>query len=157
MIGRHWGTASFRWFAACGVVVAVLDILVTVVLGAMDPQYSHSRQYISELGEEGRSYAALFNAWSVVYALLFTGFALAIGRGLNSWPLRSACLTIALCSVVTAVFPCDPGCAGETPAAIIHLLSGYVSLPAIILAPTLAWLAMKNNAAWRRYRPFTIS
>src|SRR5262245_52325693 len=112
---------NMRWLAACGVVTSVLDMLVTLALAALDPQYSHSRQYISELGEVGRPYAALFNAWCIVYGVLFTGFAVALGRGLNSRLVLSALLAMAASSAAGGAFPCDPGCAGESPGARAHL------------------------------------
>ena len=148
---------TMKWLAACGIALLVLDVLLTIGLAALDPLYSHSRQYISELGEDGRPYAAVFNAWSLVYGLLFAGFAVSLGRGLNSWPVLIACLAIAACSVVTGAFPCDPGCACETPTSKVHMLTGYVSFPAIILAPLFAWFAMKGSAVWRGYRAITLA
>ena len=149
--------AMMRWLPACGIITLLLDLLVTCGLAATDPDYSHSRQYISELGEDGRPYAAVFNAWSVVYGVLFASFAVSLGRGLNSRPVLIACLVLAACSVLAAVFPCDPGCACETPSARVHMLTGLLSFPAIILAPVFAWFAMKESAAWRGYRAFTLA
>ena len=37
------------------------------------------------------------------------------------------------------------------------MLSGYVSLAAILLAPLLAWSAMQGKATWRRYRGPTLA
>jgi hypothetical membrane protein len=145
-----------RWLAACGVVTLVVDVLLVIWLAALDPEYSHSRQYISELGEAGRPYAGVLSAWSFVYGLLFAGFGVALGRGLHSWPVLVACLAIAASSVVTGAFPCDAGCAGQTPAAKVHMLTGYVSLPAIILMPLFAWFAMKGSDAWRGYRTLSL-
>jgi hypothetical protein len=147
----------FRWLAACGVVTLIVDVLLTIGLAALDPEYSHSRQYISELGEEGHPYAAVLNVWSFVYGLLFAGFGVSLSRGLNSWPVLITFLAITACSVVTGAFPCDAGCAGDTPAAKVHMLTGYVSLPATILTPLFAWFAMKGNTAWRGYRTLSLA
>jgi hypothetical membrane protein len=146
-----------RWLAAFGIATLILDVLLTIGLAALDPQYSHSRQYISELGEDGRPYAAVFNAWSFIYGLLLAGFAVSLGRGLNSRPVLITCLAIAACSVATGAFPCDQGCAGETPAAKVHMATGYVSFPAIILAPWFAWFAMRKSELWRGYRALTLA
>jgi hypothetical membrane protein len=106
-----------RWLAACGVAAPVVDVLVTAGLAARDPGYSHARQYISELGEAGRPYAAPFNAWCFAYGLLFAGFAVALGRGPGSRSVLTALLAVAAASIASGAFPCDPGCAGESPAA----------------------------------------
>jgi hypothetical protein len=147
---------SMKWLAACGIVTPVFDVLVTAALAGLDPNYSHAWQYISELGEEGRPYAAAFNLWCVAYGLLYAGFAVALGRGLGSPPVLGAFLAIAASSVAGAVFPCDPGCAGRTSAAQVHMLMGYVGLAGIISAPFLAWSKMRGNATWRGYRTFTL-
>ena len=75
MTGGKQVDVTMRWLAACGVVVPILDVLITTWLGAIDPGYSHVRQYISELGEAGRPYAAVFTAWCLVWGILFAGFA----------------------------------------------------------------------------------
>src|SRR5262245_24159985 len=74
---------TMRCLAACGIVAPILDVLITVWLGALDPGYSQVRQYISELGEAGRPYAGVFSAWCFLWGLLFAGFAIALGRGLG--------------------------------------------------------------------------
>lgn len=146
-----------RWLAACGIVIPVADIMVTTGLAALDADYSHARQYISELGEDGRPYAALFNAWCVVYGLLFGGFAFGLGRGLGSWPVLVAMLAVAAASVAGAVFPCDFGCAMQTPTAQVHLLTGYVNIAGIVAAPFLSWAAMRGQPAWQRYKGFSLA
>jgi hypothetical membrane protein len=126
-------------------------------LAALDPQYSHSRQYISELGSVGRPYAAVFNTWCVVYGILFAGFAVAVGRTLNSRAVTIALLVIAATSVVGGFFPCDAGCACQTSTARVHMFIGYVAFAAIILAPLFAWSTMKGRAAWRGYRALMLA
>jgi hypothetical membrane protein len=138
-------------------VVPVLDMVITAWLGALDPGYSHARQYISELGEDGRPYAAVFNAWCLAYGVLLAGFAVALGRGLGSRSVFIALLTVAATSIAGGVFPCDPGCAGRSPSARVHFLTGYVSLAAILLTPFLAWFAMSGNPVWRGHRAFTLA
>ena len=91
-----------RWLAACGIVAPVADILITVGLGTLDPGYSHLRQYISELGEVGRPYAASFNTWSVAYGLLFAGFAIGLGPDLGSRAVQAA-LAGGICSNPTII------------------------------------------------------
>src|SRR5262245_38533357 len=124
-----------RWLAACGLVTPVADVLVTAVLAALDPGYSHARQYISDLGAAGLRYAASFNAACAAYGVCFTGFAVGLGGALGSRPVLAVLLVVAALSAAAGVFPCDPGCAGNTPAAKVHILTGHVGAPAIVLAP----------------------
>ena len=150
-----------RWLAAGGVVAPVVDVLVIVWLGALDPNYSHVRQVISELGETGRRYAAVFSVWCVLWGLLFAGFAVALARGLRghkgSWLGPGALLLMAAGGILSSFFPCDAGCAGETASAKAHILNGEVAMAATVVAPFLVWVAMRRSVAWRRYRALTLA
>jgi hypothetical protein len=153
------GTTADRtltWLAAGGLTAPVLDVLITAWLAALDPDYSHLRQFMSELGETGRPHAAVFSAWCVLYGLLFAGFAVALARELggnrHSCLGPGALLVVAACSVLLGFFPCDPGCAGETTSARVHILVGEVATAAIVAAPFLAWLGMWGDERWRGHR-----
>lgn len=149
-----------RWLAACGILAPIIDVLITAWLGALDPDYSHVRQYISDLGETGRPYAAVFSVWCVLWGLLFGGFALALARGLDrgtgSWLGPGALLVMAACSILSGLFPCDAGCAGETLSARLHLLSGEVGTAATVVAPFLALMGMRRSERWRSHRALTL-
>src|SRR5262245_13054799 len=146
--GKRTGSAT-RWLAACGIGTPVVDVLVTAWLGALDPEYSHVRQYISELGEAGRPYVELFTAWSVLYGLLLAPFAIALRRGMRggkgSWLGPGAFLAVAGLSVLGGIFPCDPGCEGRTVGARVHLLTGEVGAVVVLLTPFLTWAGMRGR------------
>src|SRR4029077_9656817 len=95
-LGGFWvgPPVTMRWLAACGIVTPALDVLITSGLSALDPGYSHTQQFISELGEDGRPYATAFNTWCVAYGCLFAGFAVALGRELDSRPLLIVLLAV---------------------------------------------------------------
>jgi Predicted membrane protein len=150
-----------RWLAAGGMVTPIIDVLITVWLGALDPSYSHARQFISELGETGRPYAALFAAWCVLYGLLLAGFAVALARGLgrhqDAWLGPFALLVVGASSTLSGFFPCDPGCVGETRSAQVHILIGEIGTAALVGAPFLTWIGMRRSEAWRGYRVLTLT
>src|SRR5262245_41869369 len=104
---------TMRLFVVCGFVTPVLDVIITVCLGTLDPDYSHVRQFISELGETGRPYAAVFTAWCILWGILFAGFAIAVSRGFSGrkgqWLGPGALLILAVSSIVVGFLPCDPG------------------------------------------------
>src|SRR5262245_28100916 len=152
MTGGKQVDVAMRWLAACGVVVPILDVLITAWLGALDAGYSNVRQYISELGEAGRPHAWVFSGWCILYGFLFAAFAIALFRGLDgrkgSWLGPGALLVVAGSSIVWGVFPCDPGCAMQTFSARMHLWAGVIAMAGIVLAPFLTWAGMKGNEAW---------
>jgi hypothetical membrane protein len=149
------------WLAAGGLLTPVTDVLITVWLGTLDPNYSHLRQFMSELGEAGRPCAAVFWAWSILYGFLFAGFPIGLARGLKghraAWLGPGALLVVAFTSSLTGVFPCDPGCAGETVSAKMHILVGEIGTAALVSSPFLVWISMRGHQAWRGYRAFTLA
>jgi hypothetical membrane protein len=154
------GDPTIRRLAAGGVVAPILDVLLTAWLGALDADYSHVRQYISELGETGRPHATLFSAWCVGWGVLFAGFAVALARGLDgrkgSYLGPGALLVAAACGILSGFFPCDPGCVGETVSAQVHILVGEIATAALVTAPFLVSIGMRGNEAWRGYRALTL-
>jgi len=161
MIDQVRRNSVTRWLAVMGIVTPILDVLVIVWLAALDSGYSHTRQYISELGETGRPYAAVFSAWCILYGLLFVGFAVALRRGLNarkrSWLGPGAFLVMAVGSILTGFLPCDPGCHGTTFVASAHILVGEIATVAIVLAPILTWIGMRRNDGWQGYQRITLA
>jgi len=152
MSGGEHIDVMMRWLTACGIVVPILDVVITAWLGALDPGYSHVRQYISELGEAGRPYAAVFTAWCLLWGILFAGFAIALVCGLGgrkgSWLGPGALLIMAASSIVVGVFPCDPGGTARTVSGQVHLIVGeWVGMSAIVLTPFLTWVGMRRREA----------
>jgi hypothetical membrane protein len=149
-----------KWSALCGLAMVVIDVLITVWLGALNPGYSHVRQFISELGEAGRPFAWMFTVWSVAYGVLFAAFsfglARSLGRHAGARPAAAALYAFAVGNVVGGVFACDSGCAGKTVSAQLHIMAGTMNLVAISLAPFFVGRAMKKNEAWRGYAAITV-
>ena len=101
--------------ALCGFVATALALGVTVLGGSADPSYSHTAQFISELGADGAAHARLVGAAGFApIGILILGF-LMLASGLFP-PSREKTLGVLAVSAVgaaylaSAVFPCDAGC-----------------------------------------------
>lgn len=53
MVMTTRSTAVSKALLACGMTAPLLDIVMTAAVGALEPGYSHTRQFISELGAVG--------------------------------------------------------------------------------------------------------
>src|SRR5439155_19808697 len=51
--------------------------------------------------------------------------------------------------VIGGFFPCDPGCRGQTPSAVVHLILGVIASICILPVPVLIWLAIRRTSGWR--------
>jgi hypothetical membrane protein len=155
---------SRKFVTACaigGAIVPMIDVAMIVMLGKLDPDYSHTRQFISELGETGRPLAAIANLWFVLVSIQFGGFAIALLKGTP--PSRASTIGAILFGAWTATgiiggfFPCDSGCAGDTFSGVIHVILGEIGAICLLPVPALIWLGLRGDPRWKRHRWFTLA
>lgn len=129
---------------------------------ATQSDYSHVRQFISELGETGRPHAVLVSAWWCAFSFLMSPFAIALARALPRgrwrWGAAAAIVAFAVLSGVGSwLFPCDPGCKGETFFGMMHFVVNYLGTAAMVLSPLLLWLSTRRDAIWTGYSRFSMA
>lgn len=138
-----------------GIVLPAADICLIGLFASLHPDYDHLRQLMSELGEAGRPYAGLVNAWFAVSSLILVGF----GVGMTALLPRSR---VALVGAVlflvwaalgfgAAIFPCDRGCNGVTFSGWLHLLLGEIAAAAMLPVPTLIWWSVGRGGRGRGF------
>jgi hypothetical membrane protein len=144
-------------FAFVFALLALVFVVLVTVLGALSfPGYSHTAQFISELGARGAPHEMLIRFAGFLPAGVF--MILFVIAAFKLLP-RSALTTIGLVGIalyalgyiVAVFFPCDFGCrpAQPSPSQAIHNLFGLIGY---VLAP-LALLALGFSARnWPRGR-----
>lgn len=104
-----------RFLALGGVIGPALFAVVVVICGALRPGYNHMTQFISELGAQGTSHAAIMNfAGFLPLGLLLVGFAASLRGALPRRPLAVAVAILlglfGLSIALAGLYSCDPGC-----------------------------------------------
>ena len=140
-----------------GAIAPVLWALTTYYIATLIPEYSHSRQFISELGETG-SVTEPLKRYIANYpiGILYIGFgAFIVFAGWSNKFVASTGLLIIvhdLTNIATGMFPCDPGCLPSTPslAQKIHNISAATGLCALLLFVFL-WAFFANKITSARY------
>jgi len=132
-----------------GILLPVVDVCLIAVFASLHPDYDHLRQLMSELGEEGRPFAGLVNIWFAVSSLLLVGFGIALAASLPRSSTAAAATTLfliwAALGIGTALFPCDPGCEGETFSGWLHWLLGEIAAAAMLPVPSLVWWSLRGE------------
>ncbi len=148
-----------RTFAWAGILAPLLRLGLIGVLGALHPNYSQSRDFISELGAPDAPYAALMNFVGIttVGALLVL-FTLPLSRSQPRGPLRTLGILLLGISgtafIAVGLLPCDqPGCAMYSPSPIMraHLLAGLIAMTAQSLAALAFGIRLFTGTGSRRY------
>jgi len=146
---------------AAGIAAPVLWVVSLVYIGSLRPEYSHYRQYISELAARGTATQHLMQvAGFIVPGLLVVGFGLFVGLSAHTRLAgTSAALLIVsgIARIAAGVFPLDPCCSPVAPSFSqrLHNTSGTVYVLAICAA-VLIWCAVaertfRTRAHWFRW------
>ena len=147
--------------AALGIIVPVLDNIVFFILGAIRPGYNPLTQTVSELGEVGAPNSTIASLYFIISGVLLILFSFGLYNGINkgkgSWigPLFLVLLGI-FDSIGSGIFPCDPGCAGQTFTGKMHLIVSIIGMFAMILAPFFIWRSLKEDERWEGYQTFSL-
>jgi Protein of unknown function (DUF998) len=144
-----------RVLVLAGIVLPFVDVPLTYFFGTLHSDYSRVSQFMSELAETGRPYSGLVRAWFTVASLVLAGFGVGMAgllrRSRAAMVGLSLYLLWAVLGVAAALFPCDPGCKGETFSGWMHRLLGEISTACILPVPTLIWMGVRKNPEWRGF------
>ncbi len=120
----------------------------------MQPEFSHVRQYIRELGELGSSTEFLVRYGAFTFTgLLYLCFAVTltqIFQGARYCALAAGLIALdGLGRIGAGVFACNPGCSGPSPNQELHHLFATVGFSSGILA-AIAWGYVLRQRGWAR-------
>jgi hypothetical membrane protein len=131
-----------KLLAWCGIIAPLLRLSLISLLGALDPDYSQLRNYISELGAEGAPFAFTMNVFGIsLVGVLLIAFSAALYQAAR--PGFFAAVGTALLAAsglafgAVGFFPCDPGCSLAAPSETmrVHLIAGTIAMATQTLAP----------------------
>lgn len=127
------------WF---GLIAPVVRVTLILVLGLLQPGYSQSRDYISELSAVGAPYSLIMRSVGEIFVgLLIVGFSFALWRSLRpGFLVSTGSLLLAIAGIAfigVGAFPCDPGCGIEDPSIMMqrHIQAGTLAMFTQTLAP----------------------
>ena len=133
-----------RLLIAGGLVAPVLWLAAFLYSGSLRPDYSHARQYVSELAARGTPTQRVMQVTGfVIPGLLTAGFGLFMGRTVRArraGVAASLVIVSGLARAAAGVFPADPCCSSAPPSVDqqIHNVAGGVFYVTLLLA-ALMW------------------
>ena len=127
-----------RHLAWSGILAPPLRLGLILLLGALDPDYSQARDFISELGAPDARFPDVMNLLGIaLVGLLLVAFSVPLRRSQPPGPLGNAGSVLLAVSgvafVAVGLLPCDqPGCSPEAPSAIMrgHVVAGLTAMTA---------------------------
>ncbi len=134
------------WF---GLTAPVIRLSLILVIGFLQPGYSQTRDYISELGALDAPYAWLMNSLGTIFVgFLLVGFSVALWKTFRpGFLILIGSMMLGIAGVAflgVGVFPCDAGCVLDDPSTTMqrHLQAGTIAMFAQTLAPVTIGVAL---------------
>jgi len=149
-----------KLLAVCGIAGPVIYAIVIVVLGSLEPNYSHLSQTMSVLGDADARYSIVMNTAGIpLLGVLIIAFAIGLDRGIDTGrfsKLGPAFLGVSgLCLIIMGFFPCDTGdditFSGRT-----HNALATIAAAAMILSLLSLSLRLWADERWRNYFTYTM-
>ncbi len=151
--------------ASSGIVAPVLFASLIIVLGLLEPGYSHRTETMSVLGGVGGWRGAAFNVGIALIGLLLIGFAIGLHRGIGGGegskvgPILIALGGVGLVS--SAIFHCNQDCTNvlksPTFAGRMHIVTSFLSGFCLSMAPFAIFVRLRSDQRWQNYRWFTLA
>ena len=149
-----------RSVLAIGSILGPIILTFTVlILGFIRPNYSHSMQLMSELGEVGAPNAIFMNVATAILGISILLFAFGlhgIARGTSGKVGSSIMLVGGICMVGGGIFPCDPGCVPVSFIGSLHETVSLIGFSAVIFAPFAISQEFTHSEVWRGYRLYSL-
>ena len=141
-----------HYFALGGMAGPIVFSMAVVILGFLEPEYSHIEQAVSALGDVGSTNPLLQTMNFILFGLLELGLALGLYTGMNdSQGRRRGYISLGFFGIgliATGVFPADEGGVAVTFSGQMHDLAAAVAFLGAILAIFLIREEMKKDERW---------
>lgn len=149
--------STTKFLAAAGIAGPVLYVVAWLVLGALDPDYSQTRDPISNLSAVGAPHALVMTVVIFVFAVLIILFAYGLRRGLppGLWMGPAALVIAGVGYIGIGVAPLD--LANLEEANLLHTLSATITVFGLILAPLLCFPSLRRHPEWRNVLVYSIA
>lgn len=146
-----------RYSAIAGIVGPIIYTITWLILGFLEPTYSHTRDPISNLSAVGASYALVMTIVIFVFAILIIVFALGLQRRLppGFWGGTAALVITGVGYVGIALAPLNLA-APEAPN-VPHMISATATVFAMMLAPVLTFPRLRRDPEWRNLSGYSIA
>ncbi len=145
----------------CGIAGPVIYAFMVILLGFLQPGFSHITQLMSELGETGAPYAGIMNlagfALTGTFLIIFAARFYLEFAGIRG--VTPSSLLLALTGVLylgEAYFPCDAGCVPVTGPGFLHLELGQVAVFVAVLAAFVIAYVLKSSKDWQGFWQYSV-
>ncbi len=150
---------SQQWLAIAGIVAPILYISAAIILGLLEPGYSHKTMMMSILGGASGLRGLAFNVGLTLTGMLLIAFGFGLHRGINQGRNKRIGLILLIIAGVgligSAYFHCDVACVNVIKEpdfrGQMHMLFAFITGLSFAFAPIPFFFSMKKDPRWENY------
>lgn len=153
-----------KYYFYSGIAAPLIFFPLVIVLGALEPGYSHLTKMMSVLGGVPGIRGFLFNLGITTIGLLIVFFAIGLHRelnrstGSNAGPILMLIGSIGL--MLSGIFSCNENCVNiiveNTPVGTLHSVSAFIAGMGLSIAPFFIYARFRKNPFWKKFATYTL-
>ena len=151
------------YFAIAGILAPILWFVLVVVIGALEPGYSHMTQMMGILGGVGGIRGLAFNIGVSIVGILIIAFGIELHRSINKGKGSKIGPGIIILGglgfIGACIFHCDLGCANfivdRNFIGTMHARTAFIGGLGIGISRFFIFARLRKDPQWKNYKWFT--
>ena len=153
-----------KYYFLGGIAAPLIYFPLVMILGALEPGYSHLTKMMSVLGGVPGIRGFLFNSGISTIGFSIAFFAIGLHRelkrsiGSNAGPILMLIGSIGL--ILSGIFSCNENCVNifieNTPVGTLHSVSSFIAGMGLSLAPFFIYARFIKDPFWKKFAAYTL-
>jgi len=152
------------YFAIAGILAPILWFSLVIILGLLEPGYSHMTKTMSVLGGVGGIRGFIFNLGLSLVGILIILFSIALHKNINKGKgskVGSVLLVLGgIGMIISGIFHCNLNCTNallETDfTGIMHMLFAFIAGMCLAISPFFIFARLRKDSKWKNYSKYTL-
>lgn len=152
------------YLAISGILVPIFYLGLVIILGLLEPGYSHMTKMMSILGGVGGIRELIFNFGISFTGLLIILFSIGLHKNINDkkgskiGPILLILGGIGL--IFSGIFHCNLNCTNvileRNFTGIMHMLFAFIAGMCLAISPFFIFARLRKDSKWKKYSKFTL-
>jgi len=153
-----------KYFTIAGILAPILWFSLVIILGLLEPGYSHMTKTMSVLGGVGGIRGFIFNLGIPFVGILIILFAIGLHKSVNRGKGSKIGPTLLVLGglglIISGIFHCNLNCTNvllETNfIGIMHMLFAFLAGMCLGISPFFIFARLRKDPQWKKYSKFTL-